>query len=154
MEKREPMKNSKVIFPWKLASGILDAVEEAAIELEDGNIDERINAFGYAKTSHSFPIFRISIWLLNQFDAENINVHYRFPWSKFSPKNNTLIQGKIIWWSWLDQNSMKWFQMKSTLFTRKSSPKYPGGHNMLHIILYAAYYMLHIIWTILYRPIQ
>ena len=77
MEKREPMKNSKVIFPWKLASGILDAVEEAAIELEDGEIDERINAFGYAKTSHSFPIFRISIWLLNQFDAENINVHYR-----------------------------------------------------------------------------
>ena len=84
------MKNSKVIFPWKLASGILDAVEQAAIELEDGEIDERINAFGYAKTSHSFPIFRISIWLLNQFDAENINVHYRFSTTEniFSPKNN------------------------------------------------------------------
>lgn len=96
MEKREPMKNSKVIFPWKLASGILDAVEEAAIELEDGDIDERINAFGYAKTSHSFPIFRISIWLLNQFDAENINVHYRFLCSGFTSENNTLILEKII----------------------------------------------------------
>lgn len=77
METRQPMQNSKVIFPWKLASDILDAVEEAAIDLEDDQIDERINAFGYAKTSHSFPIFRISMWLLNQFDAAKINVYYR-----------------------------------------------------------------------------
>ena len=77
MERRQSLKSSEINFPWKLASGILDAVEDAAIELENGDIDERINAFGYAKTSQSFPIFRISIWLLNQFDAEHINVNYR-----------------------------------------------------------------------------
>ena len=77
MEKRQAVNDFEIIFPWKLASGILDAIEEAAIELENGEIDERINAFGYAKTSHSFPIFRISIWLLYQFDVEEINVRYR-----------------------------------------------------------------------------
>ena len=77
MERRQSLKDTEVIFPWKLASGILDAVEDAAIDLENGEIDERINAFGYAKTSQSFPIFRISIWLLNQFDAEQVTVNYR-----------------------------------------------------------------------------
>ena len=77
MERRQSFKSFEINFPWKLASGILDAVEDAAIELENGDIDERINAFGYAKTSQSFPIFRISIWLLNQFDPMNINVNYR-----------------------------------------------------------------------------
>ena len=77
MERRQSLKDSEIIFPWKLATGILDAIEDAAIELENGEIDERINAFGYAKTSHSFPILRISIWLLYQFDVEEINVRYR-----------------------------------------------------------------------------
>ena len=77
MEKRKSFQNSKIIFPWKLGSGILDALEDAAIELENGEIDERITAFGYAKTSQSFPLFRISMWLLNQFDVEKINVDYK-----------------------------------------------------------------------------
>ena len=134
------MKNSKVIFPWKLASGILDAVEQAAIELEDGEIDERINAFGYAKTSHSFPIFRISIWLLNQFDTETINVHYRFLYSEFSQK---------IILSLRENNLMKLTRSKfnemipdeiDALYEEKFNKVFPSliFHNVVHIISYIA----------------